>query len=919
MNATHLPDAQRGTADALCAQIMQKLHAVGLQQCLYPSDEFQSLPPGFVEEIQQDTEQLGQQPGYHAHADILLACVLAASGDAAQAQQLLMAILDNPKHFTADYALAHYNLFQLHLRQDDRTAALEHLQQAAKLDSDYTLWRTYQNRDTPELILGAGALGMTLRVTNRINEQRVLKILWTDDYSAAKHCHKQVKAMNQWADSRIPQWYGGDYLDPTKRRYPYWEMAYLHDALDGETWLTHCGTLSRKQGFAVGMQIAQLLEHAHGEAIYHYNIQPANLLLCDSDTSFDVVVLNFGLASLLEAWYPQLSQGADQATSEQAMRMSAALAYIAPELRSTAPESGEPGPWSDMYSLAVTLYRLITGRPPQPLEFTAIDDDQQRQLLQDCVQAEPEQRPSAAEFLAQWCLYAAAEGEPIAQYQLGMLYADGHGVTQDDEAAVPWLQRSAEQHYAPAQCQLGLMLAQGRGITQDATQALEWYRKAAEQGHSDAQYHLGLSYADSTGVVQDDVAAVHWYQQAAEQGHSAAQYRLGLMCVLGRGTPQDDGAAFEWCRQAAEQGYIPAQHNLGVMYARGRGVLQDDGTAVRWYRRAAAQGYAAAQNSLGSMYATGRGVIPNDVEAARWYRQAAAQGHNAAKKNLQRLRDRAQAQALTPSSATPTELPLIHGWTNEEVLLLQETTVQQLGLPALFQERFKWRLFRSINTPEMVVIPAGRFLMGSPEEELDRHDDECSHEVQIADPFALSRYPITFADYDYFCRATHHEQPADEGWGRDTRPVIYVSWHDAMAYCRWLSERTGQYYRLPTEAEWEYACRAGTATAFYYGDTLTPEQANYHLGQTSSVGQFPANVWGLHDMHGNVEEWVSSCYDREYGGEEQHHAEPDDRSPRAIRGGSWYTPLPALRSACRSSGYPDSRLPSLGFRIVRVL
>ncbi|MEL6318525.1 MAG: SUMF1/EgtB/PvdO family nonheme iron enzyme, partial [Pseudomonadota bacterium] len=130
--------------------------------------------------------------------------------------------------------------------------------------------------------------------------------------------------------------------------------------------------------------------------------------------------------------------------------------------------------------------------------------------------------------------------------------------------------------------------------------------------------------------------------------------------------------------------------------------------------------------------------------------------------------------------------------------------------------------------PEMVVIPAGEFVVGSPEDEPERFAREGpQHQVRIARPFALGRYPVTFDEYDAYCAATRATKPKDEGWGRARRPAIYVSWDDASAYCAWLSSETGADYRLPSEAEWEYGCRAGTVTAFWWGREITPEQANY--------------------------------------------------------------------------------------------
>ncbi len=131
--------------------------------------------------------------------------------------------------------------------------------------------------------------------------------------------------------------------------------------------------------------------------------------------------------------------------------------------------------------------------------------------------------------------------------------------------------------------------------------------------------------------------------------------------------------------------------------------------------------------------------------------------------------------------------------------------------------------------PLMVVIPPGRFLMGSPPDEPERRENEGpQHEVIIKTPFALGDTAVTFADYGLFCQNTRRKLPFDCGWGRLNRPIINVSWHDAQDYCAWLIQQTGYGYRLPSEAEWEYACRAGTQSPFSFGDNITPEQVNYN-------------------------------------------------------------------------------------------
>jgi formylglycine-generating enzyme required for sulfatase activity len=180
------------------------------------------------------------------------------------------------------------------------------------------------------------------------------------------------------------------------------------------------------------------------------------------------------------------------------------------------------------------------------------------------------------------------------------------------------------------------------------------------------------------------------------------------------------------------------------------------------------------------------------------------------------------------------------------------------------------------NCPAMVVVPAGRFTMGSPSSEPGHSaDEEPQHRVTIARRFAVGRFEVTFDEWDA-CAADggcNGYKPSDEGWGRGRRPVINVSWDDAKAYVAWLSKKTGKSYRLLSAAEYEYATRAGTQTAYPWGNAIGTNNANCHAcgsqwdaRQTAPVGSFAANGFGLYDMVGNVREWTEDCYHDRYLG-----------------------------------------------------
>jgi formylglycine-generating enzyme required for sulfatase activity len=229
--------------------------------------------------------------------------------------------------------------------------------------------------------------------------------------------------------------------------------------------------------------------------------------------------------------------------------------------------------------------------------------------------------------------------------------------------------------------------------------------------------------------------------------------------------------------------------------------------------------------------------------------------------------------------------------------------------------------------PEMVRLAPGSFVMGSPEG-VGFARERPAHTVTLAKPFAMGKYEVTFAEFDDCVKDQGCPQrPDDRGWGRGRQPVIFVSWHDAKAYAEWLARKTGKGYRLPTEAEWEYAARALTQTRYAWGDSIGHNQANcdgcgskWDRRQPAPVGSFAANAFGLHDMHGNVAEWTEDCWYIDHGGA------PTDGTARlrgncnwrVVRGGSWHQDADSLmRSASRIYEIQATQSFYLGFRVVR--
>ncbi len=248
------------------------------------------------------------------------------------------------------------------------------------------------------------------------------------------------------------------------------------------------------------------------------------------------------------------------------------------------------------------------------------------------------------------------------------------------------------------------------------------------------------------------------------------------------------------------------------------------------------------------------------------------------------------------------------------------------------------------DCPEMVVAPAGSITMGSSDTEIAALVKEYGtnweqylkwespqHKVTISKPFAVGRYDVTFDEWAACvagggCRGT--PSPEDSGWGKGKRPVIHVSWDHAQDYAKWLSRKTGKKYRLLTEAEWEYAARAGTQTRYYWGSDTSKNRANcngcgseWDGKQTSEVGKFAPNAFGLFDMSGNVWQWTEDCWNESYhnGPYDEKALTTGDCAVRVLRGGSWYSFPGTARAAARFREGTGNGLNDEGFRVARTL
>jgi len=218
---------------------------------------------------------------------------------------------------------------------------------------------------------------------------------------------------------------------------------------------------------------------------------------------------------------------------------------------------------------------------------------------------------------------------------------------------------------------------------------------------------------------------------------------------------------------------------------------------------------------------------------------------------------------------------------------------------------------------EMVLIPAGKFVMGSPESEKERRDDETQHEVTLTKPFYMGMYEVTQKQWESVMGSNPSSRNKDPNL-----PVTNVSWQDCQEFIKKLNENMKVDYRLPTEAEWEYACRAGTKTAYSFGDNITKIKgiiidANIHGDRIKAVGSYNPNAFGLYDMHGNVWEWCEDWYGGYQAGSVMDPKGPGTGTQRVLRGGSFFSYELFARSSFRNNSTPANRGSAAGFRLAR--
>ena len=648
---------------------------------------------------------------------------------------------------------------------------------------------------------------------------------------------------------------------------PFIVMEYLPGGDLARRLREHGGKLEPAEALEIVRLVGQALAYAHRRNIFHRDVKPSNILLAEDGTP---KLVDFGLA--------RLAKESELTLSGQGMGTSA---FMAPEQKRDAKHVDHR---SDIFSLAKTLYCLLTGEVPDSPDLDEVPASM-RPAMKKALKLKPEDRPfSVEEFLHE--LDAPAAAGPITVLDL--------------PGACP-------QCGKPNPETVRFCRACGAGL----------FDKCPACGAED---RIGIKHCGSCGV------SIAKYKESAD-ALAAARKHLD---------------EFRYSRAVKE-----ADRGLAA------GHLQDDLRKLRTEAAAKADRLESLRAEAAKLveqerYEEAEGKLkealkldPNHEELARVLnttteRRIAAYA-TARKKRLDILNVHARElleegeyeqagaalrEALKIAPRDPQVLKLVakvprliwHGLPRGWAVCNRIVSIANSG--RVIDQRITY--YRNSMGVEFVLVEPGEFLMGSPSTERQRNEDEVQHPARISKCFLISSGLVTQEQW----LRIFSKNPSNFPGGR--LPVESVSWFEAQDFCQTLSEREGLIYRLPSEEEWEFSCRAGTKTAFYAGDAITTDLANCNgnflygsdvaganRGKPTPAGTFPANPWGLFDMHGNVWEWCSNTY-RKYGWAELDVA--DDNEPKVLRGGCWARGPRFCRSACRGCRPPGLGGSIIGFR-----
>lgn len=718
----------------------------------------------------------------------------------------------------------------------------------------------------------------------------------------------------------------------------YLTMAYI----DGGTLkerLRKRGPLPVEEALRIARQIASALLAAHQRSVVHRDLKPDNVLF-QGETAY---LADFGIAKLLDSATELTSTGLNPGT----------VRYFSPEQAREQPVDAR----TDIYTLGIVLYEMLTARMP-------IEGDTVVQTIMRIVNSAPSPLPEALRGLQPFMDLLLAK-DPVdrlgscqdvvsiidAMLRNWLRYADPDRLTDGIEMRPS---RVGQAHVGPeTQAETPLEPAPAITPVQLFPAANRTFSALAEDssGFTNVSGPTLLEPTpeqDTTMPVTADAATILRPTVPPRQRKKVPFLAIGIAAVALVGgflwwsltqsapldvrpgaedvdnattaqsststaAPIEDGqgqsppkavATTEGLEPTADDD-LPSTLEIRVVPADARIVLLGRNERYRPGVRLPAgelrvrverEGFATVEQSIT--------LRPGNNHVELTLLASAATSSPETTGNPAIPLPNIPTNATTPKEGAPPPLPTRTG----------PRVVRRPG------EVFREPLASGGEGPAMVVIPAGSFRMGG-----SGGDETPKHNVTIARPFVIGVYEVTFEDFDRFTDATGRRRVSDDGAGRGRVPVSNVSWSEAREYIAWLGAETGQPYRLPSEAEWEYVARAGGTATYGFGDRLEPGSANCRgcggiaARRALPVGSFGANAFGVYDSHGNVSEWVEDCYAQSYAGARNDGVALVVRNcnARVFRGGSWFFDASAMRASKRSSFAAHNRSRDLGFRLAR--